>query len=265
MSSPLHGVFLWFSNARVLAARALVNATKQILAAYYERQGLNHPRKVNRIKILYDSEKRRLVFKFRSYPTPASNHKPNITLQFDGIGTQAGTKTAEEVFPLSPWDDAREFTAEGWSIDEDQYHGMFRRMKDFSHLRLENLDISPVLRALSSENRGTFKIVIRTARFTYTRVDEPQPLSLPKLNSLVLSHLRIDGGEFLGVLKQRRDCNAPLKRVIIESCTVLDDARFRTKLKELVKVKLSDLRVLRLRDWKLPRDGNTQMGDRQDG
>ena len=150
MSSPLYRVFLWFSNSRVLAARALVNATKQILAAYYERQGLNHPRKVNRIKILYHLEKRRLIFKFRSYPTPASNHKPNLTPQFDGIGTQAGTKTAE-AFPLFPWDDAREFTAEGWSIDEGRYRGMFRRMKDFSHLRLENLDISPVLRALSSE------------------------------------------------------------------------------------------------------------------
>lgn len=168
MSSPLHRIILCFSNARVLAARALVDALKRIPVAYYERQEPGHPRKVNRITISYHSGKRRLVFKSRSHSTPTSNHKSNLTFQFDGIGTQAGTKTAE-VFPLFPSEDAREFTAKGWSTDEDQYRGMFRKMKGLSHLRLENLDICPVLRALSSENHGTFKIVTRTTRFTHTR------------------------------------------------------------------------------------------------
>jgi len=60
---------------------------------------------------------------------------------------------------------------------------------------------------------------------------------------LALSHLHIDDDELLDVLKERRDRNAPLQRVAIESCTV-PDLGFRTRLEELVKVKLSNLRAL---------------------
>ena len=165
MYSPLHRVTLRFSNARILAVRALVNAMKQILMAYYKRQGPNHPRKVNSVKMSYHPEERCLAFdafSSRSPSTPTPNQRSNLVLHFDGISTQTGIKTVEEVFPLFPLDDVREFVAEGWSTDEDRYRGMFQKMKDLSRLQLGGLDICPALRALSSENHGMFKTVIRT-------------------------------------------------------------------------------------------------------
>lgn len=65
------------------------------------------------------------------------------------------------------------------------------------------------------------------------RVDESQPQTLPKLESLTLSHLDIYD-EFLDVLKERHDHNTRLQKLAIRSCRVLDFG-YRAKLTELVK------------------------------
>jgi len=162
ISSSLLGVTLCFSNKDFFSVRPLVNTMKQILVTYYKRQRPNHPRKVSRIKISYNSEKRRLVFNSRSHSTHTSNHKSNLTFKFYGIGEQTGIMTVEEVFPLFPLDDVQEFTAKGWSAEEEYwYRGMFQKMKDLSHLRLEKVYAPSVLTALSPHNRSTSKIVTR--------------------------------------------------------------------------------------------------------
>jgi len=75
------------------------------------------------------------------------------------------------------------------------------------------------------------------------RVDGPQPPILPKLESLTLSHLDIEDCELLYVL-ERRNHNAHLQKLVMESCIVFG-AKTQTELMKLVgKVELSDLRVL---------------------
>ena len=92
-----------------------------------------------------------------------SNHKFSLTFKIDGIDERTVIKTVEEVFALFPLDDVREFTAKGWTSDENRYCGMFRKMKDLSHLRLEKISYpSSVFGALSGRDYCTSKIVTRT-------------------------------------------------------------------------------------------------------
>jgi hypothetical protein len=72
--------------------------------------------------------------------------------QFDGVGAMAAS-TAVKAFAHFPLDDAREFVAEGWSIDEDGHRGMFQKMKDLSHLRLEKLYVAGVVCTVFRKSR----------------------------------------------------------------------------------------------------------------
>ena len=153
MSSPLHDVAIRFGQGPKLTVSTLANTLKKILVAYYECQGLNHPRKVNHLTISYNSDKEHLVFNTWSYSAPISNLRSNLRLQFNGKYALAGNTMVEETLPLFPLDDIREFAAEGLVINGDGYRGIFQKMKDLSHLRLEKLDILPVLDALSSGNQ----------------------------------------------------------------------------------------------------------------
>lgn len=162
MSSPLHDVIVRFgSGTRVATVTALARIMKEILAAYYKCEGLNHPRKASRLTISYNSEKRYLVFHSRSHPTPTSNPKSNLKLQFHGIDELARDKMVKEMFPFFPLDDVREFAIEGLFFDVDGHRGMFQKLKDLSHLRLERQYIWPVLRALSFGNNGMFDMVAK--------------------------------------------------------------------------------------------------------
>ena len=67
-----------------------------------------------------------------------------------------------QVLSLFRFNDVRDFTVDGLSFDEDGYRMVFQEMRDLSRLRLERLDIWPVLDALSPDGWGTFMIVTET-------------------------------------------------------------------------------------------------------
>ena len=162
MSSPLHNVIVCFELNRGLTIPGLASTVKEMLVAYYECQGLNYSRTVDHLIISYDSGERYLAFNTRSHSVPTSNLglKANLRLQFNGVLPDDAMAT--EIFPLFPLHDLQEFTAEGQVIYGCRYRGMFQKMKNLSHLRLENLDIRPVLGALSSGSQGLSQRVTNT-------------------------------------------------------------------------------------------------------
>lgn len=64
----------------------------------------------------------------------------------------------KEFFSFFPLEGIREFTVEGEVICGDQHSEIFQKMKNVSHLRLENRDIYPALQALASGNQGSFRM-----------------------------------------------------------------------------------------------------------
>ena len=158
MSSPLYDVVIRFHHD----SQPHADTVPKILAAYYECQGLKYHRKFNHLTISYSSEKMYLIFNTRSRSAPASNPKSNLRFQFNGANEYQADRIVKEIFPLFPLDDIREFAAEGPVIYGDQYSEMFQKMKNVSHLRLENRDIFPALQALSSGNQGSFRMSTKT-------------------------------------------------------------------------------------------------------
>ena len=158
MSSPLHNVAICLIRTHNATILRLVGAMNEIIVPYYECQGMDHPRKVNHLTISYDSRGFCLVFNFRSHSTPRSN----LRFLFDWTSDTQRDIAVKEALPLFPLDDVREFAVEGSVINKGEYRGLFQRMKNISHLRLDELDIRPVLDVFSEDKYGMFKIVTRT-------------------------------------------------------------------------------------------------------
>lgn len=64
--------------------------------------------------------------------------------------------------PLFSLAHIQKFTAVGLDLPVDTYCRIFQDMKELLHLRLGNLDIEPVLDALSISNRGAYGKVIKS-------------------------------------------------------------------------------------------------------
>lgn len=148
-SSPLHNVAFHFHYHRNQNVPALVDAVKKILTAYYECEGLDHPRQAYHL-IVSEGGQGSLFFVARSRSAPVSTPQPTLELQF--------SKTSEllKIFPLFPLKDTQELTIEGMSLSSNEYYTMLRKVKSVSRLHLSKLDIVPVLKALNpTRNRGT--------------------------------------------------------------------------------------------------------------
>ena len=67
-------------------------------------------------------------------------------------------------------------------------------------------------------------------------IDEPHQRSAPNLESLTLSHIDISGleQELLDILKERRDYNLGLRKLVVQSCQV-GKIEIESKFRELVK------------------------------
>jgi len=131
MSSPLHDVILRF-DCPGSAVPDHTSTMKKILVVYYECQGLNHPRTINRLVISYNSGKRCLAFDTRSHPSAMSNLTSNLKLQFEGISGSAGVDLVKAGIPLFPLDNLQVFAADGFASYGDWYSGVFQKMKNHS-------------------------------------------------------------------------------------------------------------------------------------
>ena len=150
MSSPLYNVVLHFHRPHDPNAPTILNAVKEILAVYYECEGLDYPCKVNSLAIssrpqgYYNS----LSFIVRSPSAPVSTPQSNLKLKFKG------KNELFKLFSLLPLDGVQDFTAKELELSSGGYYRLFRRMKNLPRLQLVALDIGPALEAMRSRNQG---------------------------------------------------------------------------------------------------------------
>ena len=143
--SPLHNVAIHLEHPHTPTVPALSSAVKQILTAYYDCQGLEYPRKADRLTVELRYE---LLISAGSFTTPACN----LTLQ-SWTTTEMFVGTVVSLFPL---ESTRVFAAEGVDIATDYWRAILQNMKELSELRLNRLDIRPVLEALSFDDEGAY-------------------------------------------------------------------------------------------------------------
>ena len=158
VSSPLHNVAIRFERDPEPTIGALVDSAEKILKAYYGHRGLDY-RKINRPDISYSSEESYTVFDIRSHSVPTPDLKSDLEIRFDESNILARDKLMDGAFHILLLDDVQEFAAEGLVIYRGEYRQIFGKMKDCLHLRLDNLDIHPVLEALSPSYYGTFGVL----------------------------------------------------------------------------------------------------------
>ena len=149
-SSPLHNLALNFKYTHGQDITALVDVTKKILSAYYECEGLDHPRNANYLSVA-GAQWGPLYFAARSRSTPVSSPRPPLELQF------CRTDELMNILPLFPLKDTREFSIGGLVLSSTEHHRMLQLVKGISQLQLSRLDIGPVLEALDPRNRGASK------------------------------------------------------------------------------------------------------------
>ena len=144
MTSPLYNVIIHFESTSSSSISNLTNTVKEIIASYYECQGPDHPRRANHLAIS-NSEGRYLTFNVGSRSTSKSHPASNLELRFDGVDNML----AERICLLFPLGDILEFTAAGLDLTRSRYRRILQMMRSLEHLRLDHLDIGPVLGALN--------------------------------------------------------------------------------------------------------------------
>lgn len=155
MSSPLHNVGLVIHYPTNQNVPAPVDIVKKILAAYYEREGLDYPRKADYLAVSSGSwgGNGPLVFFAQSRSMPAPAPQPILKLQL------GRTTELLDILPLFPLSDTQEFIIEGLGLPSVRYYEILQMVEEVSHLRLTKLDVGPVLEGLSLYyNPGTSKL-----------------------------------------------------------------------------------------------------------
>lgn len=159
ISSHLHTVVIRISNARLVLYPDLSSAMKKVFVAYYGCQGLDHPRKFHQFAISYDTATEDLTFSTRPVSTP--NVKSILKFQFPRLHKES----AGEITPPFLLDDIQEFVFEGMDIYENRWCERLLKMKNLSHLKLDNLEDARQVLCLMAvlEDRGMFKGNVATA------------------------------------------------------------------------------------------------------
>jgi len=246
MSAPLHNVTIRFRYSDSLSVTSLAGAAKEIVAAYYECEGLGQPRELHCLMVSLD-EKDYLTFDTQSCYTPAPNPRSHLKLQFDGVNELIGKIGMDSTFPFFPLNDVRDFSIKGLGFSTDGYRRMLQKSTELSHLRVTNLDIGPLLEALDLGYQGMFRKTPGVALGHSHAQDEPFKYLVPKMESLTICHLDIlygRGEELLGVVGGRYHHGLGLERLVVRSCRVHevgDDAKIREVVKE---VKWEDVTVV---------------------
>ena len=212
-SPPPRSILLCFCYPHDQNVPALIDAVKKILAAYYECEGLDDPRKVDYLSIS-GADQGPLIFFTQSRSPP----QPTLELQF------SRADDLWNIFPLFPSKDTREFAIGGVDLDSDEYYTMFRKMKGVLRLHVLELNIGPVLEALNPYDEGASKGATRISCWVADLcADKPGHQPVPKLESLTLSNLDfLHGaeGDLLEALQGRLDCNIGLKWLVFDWCRV---------------------------------------------
>jgi hypothetical protein len=214
--SPLHNVAIYLQHTHTSTVPALSDAVKQILTAYYECQGLEHPRKVDHLTV---SLRDCLVVNAGSSATTSCHPTYNFELlSFDLRKALVG-----KIVPLFPSEHTRIFAAAGLDLVTNDWRTTLQNMKGLLHLRLDCLDIGPVLDALDSDDGGTWGELPESCFVTHTCTVKPYRPAAPKLQSLSLRNLNIlinQNQKLFEVLERRFNDRIGLKSLTVQSCSV---------------------------------------------
>ena len=130
VSSPLHNVVIRFCYAPNFTVPDITRTTEKILVAYYNCQGLDHPREVHTLAISFQPNRSLLTYNARSLST----HTSNLELQFKLASGLVLGNVAEETFTFFPPGDIRELTIGGLVLTRK----MLLKMGNLAHLRLSH-------------------------------------------------------------------------------------------------------------------------------
>ena len=152
MSSPLHSVIIDFQHDHTPSVE---NTTKKFLMVYYGCQGPEHPRKAAWLTVSSSYQfQDGLIIRAESRSTPASRSLYNLQLKFHGMEGAL----AQRVIPLFPLEHVHGYVIERSNILTNDWCMMLRRMNDLWLLRLDSVDIEPVLNALDLSDEGVRKL-----------------------------------------------------------------------------------------------------------
>jgi len=129
--------------------------------AYYGHQGLENPRKAASLTVS-SSSNQFLIIRAESHSILASRSFYNLQLNFHGM---AGA-LAQRVIPLFPLKHVREYAIGRLSVCTNDWCMVLRRMNSLWLLRLDSVDIEPVLDALDSSDEGVHRLNHNTQPLT---------------------------------------------------------------------------------------------------
>ena len=143
-SSPLHNVVVDLESASTRGTLPPINAIKKILVLSYGCQELDYPRMAHHLTISSNSDKKSLVFNTKSLSTSAPYPASNFELRLNSVGSEL----AGEICLLFPLDHVREFATICVPLSKGNCRGIFKKMEDLLHLRIDNVELGPVMGAL---------------------------------------------------------------------------------------------------------------------
>ena len=179
MSSPLHDVVIHLDYVPRFTVPALASVMGKIVAAYYDSQGLDYPRKIDSLAISAPSSGLHLTLDARSWSAPASNFK----LQFAWVHQLGYVSRVEETFCRLPAGNIQELTVEGLPLTRK----MLEKMKRLSHLRIctqDPQDTGRAMDALSLGNQGTSTKYTRRALNRIYAYRRATPANRPEVGSV---------------------------------------------------------------------------------
>jgi len=228
--SPLHNVVIRFQHTYLSNVWDLSDTVKQILTAYYKCQGLEHPRKVDHLTV---SSRHELVASARSSPTLECPPTYSLELQFYDMRNAL----AKETIPLFPSEHTRVFATTGLNLDVDDWRIVLLNMKGLLSLRLDRLDIGPVLDALCFDGESAYLDLPTPHLIIHTITVEPYLPIAPRLQSLSFRNLDIistRSQKLFNVLERRFNRHIGLKILAVQLCRV-PTGGYREGLKGLVE------------------------------
>jgi hypothetical protein len=159
MSSPLRNVIISFQRGRIASDAARANTAKMILTMYYGCKGLEHPRKATHLTVSSSHPlQTQLVIGAHSHSTSVSRPTHSLELRFDGMNCAL----AREIVPLFPLKRVHQYSIKRLNFSADDCRRTLQRMNSLLHLRLDDVDVGPVLNALDSLDKGVHKEATRT-------------------------------------------------------------------------------------------------------
>ena len=154
MSSPLHNVTIDFERNNAPSVAAHENTAKKILTVYYGCKELEYPRKVTHLTIS-SPPSCHLTIGAKSHSTSAHRPTYNLELRFHGMRGAL----VQKVIHFFPLKHVRKYTVERFDPPADDWRRTLRRMKGLLHLRLDSVNIVPVLNTLNLINEGVHREV----------------------------------------------------------------------------------------------------------